>query len=326
MGGFQAGVDTPISVSGLPLSDSQKAEILETYAPKVWLAEEEKYFPSPVEFSFMHNRRLWEPEGHDNWWLYTYEDMAAASSVLDYFHGCDGYPCQLSDVPVYAFWDEVDDVLIGSVAYDVVDLVYFFWFPYNRGKYVAIADTTFGHHVGDWEHISIRLKPEWDEGTGQWVYVLHEIYLSAHDFGETYSPDEITEWESTHPVVFTAWGSHGIWLEEGDHHYDTIDIELLGIKFYDIELYDYTSPGSAWDTWNYVEGYDYDNQAGLAGNAWPTWMSDEFDNPELGYTDPASGPIYRWGTDSRDCVIYCIRSSGPTGPVSKNVWDVQDLK
>ena len=120
-----------------------------------------------------------------------------------------------------------------------------------------------------------------------------------------------------------SWGvSNGIWLEAGNHHYFTIDL-----IFDEEKLYDYTSPGTAWDTWNYVEAYDYDNQAGLIGNAWPSWMSDKFDNPNLGYTDPASGPIYRWGNvKDGDFYGFYRLASGPTGPVSKGVWDVQDLK
>jgi hypothetical protein len=328
MGNYQAGVDTPISVSGLPLSDSQKAEILETYAPRVWLSgwhpnhpEGEIYYPSPVEFSFLHNRRTWVLGDTDNWWLETYEDFGP-SDRLKYFYGCDGdvNPCQLSDVPVYAFWDEVDDVLIGSVAYDVVDLIYFFWFPYNRGK--EVLDTVFGNHVGDWEHVSIRLIPEWDDGSGKWEYIPYQIYLSAHNFGETYSYYDITRVAGTHPVVYAAWGSHGIWKDEGDHNYE--DVVIVFITYH---LIDYTSEGTAWDTWEYIEAYDYDNQAGLVGNAWPTWMSDDYDNPELGYTDPASGPIKRWGNvKDGDFFGYYRLTSGPTGPVDKPVWDVQDLK
>ena len=54
--------------------------------------------------------------------------------------------------PVYAFYAEKGE--------GVVDLVYFFWYPYNRGK--EVLDTIWGNHVGDWEHITVRLT----EGRG----------------------------------------------------------------------------------------------------------------------------------------------------------------
>jgi hypothetical protein len=312
--------------SPLSLSDSQKAEILTTYAPRVHLSNnhpngDEIYYPSPVEFSFQHNRRLWRPEDHDNWWIYTYEDLEDTSDTLDYFHGCDGDPCQLSDVPVYAFWDEF--LLIGGeLTDDVVDLIYWFWFPYNRGK--KCISTTYGHHVGDWEHISIRLIPEWDEVSGQWIYTPYQIYLSAHDFGKLYPWDDIDiQKDSTHPIVYAAWGSHGIWATIGEHVYRSIEI---------CDFVDYTGAGDPWDTWEYVEAYDYDTRTGLTGNAWPTWMSKAYDDGRLGYTDPASGPIYRWGNDKKMCVdpnpfdIPCQREQGPTGPIDKNVWDRLELR
>ena len=322
---YQATEETVMPHSPLPLSESQKADFITTYAPRVWLSGPdsvhstgEPYFPSPVEFSFQHNRRIWEPDDHDNWWLYTYEDMDSPSDVLDYFHGCDGDPCQLSDVPVYAFWDEVF-LIGGELTDDVVDLIYFFWFPYNRGK--SCAGTTWGHHVGDWEHISIRLVLEWDDESGQWNYTPYQIYLSRHKAKHS----ELLSWDviekvSTHSIVYAAWGSHGIWDKPGKNHYDTKVCEL----------YDWTGDGTSWDTWQYVEAYDYDTKTGLISNAWPTWMSKAYDDERLGYTDPASGPIERWGNDAWDCdwVVYeaCRRESGPTGPIDKGVWDVPELR
>jgi hypothetical protein len=121
--------------------------------------------------------------------------------------------------------------------------------------------------------------------------------------------------------VYAAWGSHGIWDEPDKNYYDTKG---------SCDLYDYTNAGTPWNTWQYVEAYDYDYKTGLTVNAWPTWMSKAYDNPTIGYTDPTSGPIERWGNDKWDCdfVVFeaCRREQGPTGPIDKNVWDVLELR
>ena len=44
---------------------------------------------------------------------------------------------------------------VGEFDVEVADLVYFFYYPYNRGKEVLF--TIWGNHVGDWEHITVRL-------------------------------------------------------------------------------------------------------------------------------------------------------------------------
>ncbi len=84
--------------------------------------------------------------------------------------------------------------------------------------------------------------------------------------------------------------------------------------------------GAAWDTWLNVETYDHGAQQGLGTSLWPVWMSTDFDEPcaEPGCdpSDPASGAIYRWGNPECGSVFgICRLCDGPTGPVSKGVWD-----
>jgi CSLREA domain-containing protein len=352
----------PAMPSSLPApSDTEKASSLHRYAPRVWLAdyepdhpEGEIYFPSSVEWSFEHLDRIYYS---GNWWLTTEEHPPDASSVLDYFYGCDGLhtssPCNLKDVPVYAFWDEVEiDVAGDSVL--VHDLIYFYFYPYNRGK--EVADTVWGNHVGDWEHVSVRLTPQWDEGNG-WMLNPAQIYLSSHDFGRNYAWDQIakevgyeiylplilhqassalnagfsqsqqialdgsTSSIATHPVVYAAWGAHGNWRDPGAHVYAHLPIGGV--------LTDWTGAGTAWDTWRRILAFDYDTKLGLSGSTWPVWMSKDYDDPLIGDSNPASGPIYRWGNDERECNSLfgqCILESGPTGPVDKGVWDTEILQ
>ena len=60
---------------------------------------------------------------------------------MPYFAG------ELETAKLYAYWADKGN--------DVVDLVYWTYYPYDRGK--SVVDTIWGNHVGDWEHMSVRL-------------------------------------------------------------------------------------------------------------------------------------------------------------------------
>lgn len=221
---------------------------------------------------------------------------------------------------VYAFY--------ADKGMDVVDLVYFFWYPYNRGK--EVVDTIWGNHVGDWEHITVRLLRGPDDALSP-----SQVYLSAHSFGGVYEWADVERHAETHPVVYSAWGSHGVWDSPGDHVYMSIGEEQFGvcITLVCADLTDETSQGTAWDTWENVAGFDYFAQEGLEGESWPVWMSDDFKDPGADPADvPGGGPIYRWGNtedcstlgvDISDLIGVCRLEDGPTGPVSKDVWGAE---
>jgi hypothetical protein len=260
------------------------------------------------------------------YWLRTWEGVEG-SDVLPFFRGCNGYstsnPCTINDVPVYAFWVK-KSTQVGKELFDYVDLVYFFYYPYNRGK--EVVNTIWGNHVGDWEHVTVRLMWAYDDQTG-WSLQPVQMYISAHDFGGIYEWDEIPKINDTpHPIVYSAEGSHGVWLTPGRHKYGEAGPE--GSKE---DLVDWTSQGTAWDTWNKMAAFDYNAKQGLGGSTWPLWMSDDFTNPGTcgAPSNPACGPIFRWGNMARDCEFgfgNCRLETGPTGPISKGVWSPGILK
>ena len=92
----------PMSID---VTDDEKLNFLATYAPRVWIAQNESYWPSSVEWAFPHLERF---VNGTYYWLRTREGLDEPSDVLDFFRGCNGYstsnPCTISDVPVYAFW------------------------------------------------------------------------------------------------------------------------------------------------------------------------------------------------------------------------------
>jgi hypothetical protein len=158
------------------------------------------------------------------YWLRTTNQLATPSDyTLAVFAG------HLSTAPVYAFWVEKQP------GFRLVDLVYLFYYPYNRGK--EVINTIWGNHVGDWEHITVRLI--WGQPDS--------VYIAAHSFGSAVKWNSISKTNLTHPIIYSAWGSHGSWLTPGRHIYRTINDPILGIKIAD--LYDDCSAGTAWTTW-----------------------------------------------------------------------------
>lgn len=331
-------------VPGFPYPDIDDAGIQDTlvsFAPRVWLNEptsgvEQPFWPSSVDWAFdQNNPGLERFLLNGQYWLRTVPNLESPSSLLlPLFNGEDP---TTSTVPSYAFWARKPTEVCGyPVGNEWIDLVYFFYYPYNRGKLISLVNTVFGNHVGDWEHLTIRLewRREGFPGTWDWRAVPSLVHLSAHSFGMDYEWETMTRTDGlapscytsdcTHPVVYSARGSHGLWREPGDHIY--------GIAL-TTALIDSCAAGTAWDTWQDLEMFDYHDPSansghGLGGSTWPLWMGNQFWDPgSTDPSDPAAGPVFRWGNPegSADSGIDPLRGyyrleKGPTGPVSKPVW------
>jgi hypothetical protein len=288
-------------------TDAEKLSLLTTYAPRIIEARGERYHASSVEFSFGNLTRYRASDGR--YWVRTRGSLSSPSDTLPYFAG------DLATAPIYAFWADKTFSIAGA-ATQGVDLIYYAYYPYNRGK--EVLSTVYGNHVGDWEHVSVRATPQWDAARG-WSLAPDLVYVASHDFGT------LARWSNaprtgTHLTVYSAWGSHGMWTTPGSHTYQT----LTG----GIELIDECSNGSAWDTWNRVYAMDYLRQVGLGGSPWPRWMSRDQTSAGTGdASNPAAGGIYRWGNPEQGCIPgVCRLENGPTGPVNKGVWSANPLQ
>ncbi|MDH5508411.1 MAG: Vps62-related protein, partial [Anaerolineae bacterium] len=297
----------PITID---VTEDEKLTLLEQYAPLVYFNPEitielgpasvtkegERFYPSSVEWSFDHLFRYspsdlppfipesnydmgWNfnphhlfPQPDNQYYVATKEMIESPSDWLEYHRGCDGTatdnPCQLSDAPAYAFWNKQIIPLNGQDI-EVVDLTYFFYYPYNRGK--EYFSTVWGNHVGDWEHITVRLGWVYNP-TGGWEIKPIELLVSAHDFGTSHPWDTITKVPaSDHPIVYSANGGHGNYMTSGTHRYGKIWIGPTPIF-----LYDNTGEGDEWNTWSNLETYDFDAEQGLGSSIWPRWMSTDY--------------------------------------------------
>ncbi|XP_023246281.1 uncharacterized protein LOC106647653 [Copidosoma floridanum] len=204
-------------------------------------------------------------------------------------------------------------------------VTYWMFYPYSEGKAVCVLDLGFlgswpipniggmclgvlkeyGSHVGDWEHVSLYFKGK-DHPVA--------MYVSAHDAGAFYRyealsgtfvyesqetrkgglfqkptfPERVFTSQGSHPVLFSARGSHGLWTAPGKHKFVRLP-----------RLYDESGFGTPWPTWRKLELlWDWES------NAMPGWMTftGKWGNPKSN-----CHPLARFGFN------ICEFVDGPTG-------------
>ncbi|KAK3748447.1 hypothetical protein QZH41_007041 [Actinostola sp. cb2023] len=235
------------------VSGNNLHELARQWAPAVKLARGEQWRPSSVDFFLRHVNLHGGPNynpltSHNlpgcnrNCCLSTKEELGCASCTRPGFLRGESP----SSVPVYTTI-HVDG--------NVVEIIYRFFYPYNRGKRVCVGIyfhgciggySTFGHHVGDWEHVKVRFVDN----------KLHSMFLQTHSSEITQEYVGTFRWngqsfqkghrqlkmeQCTHGVVYSADGSHGFWPSVGRHVY----IRIVNGD----TLVDNCSNGDAWNTW-----------------------------------------------------------------------------
>ncbi|XP_039282624.1 LOW QUALITY PROTEIN: putative vacuolar protein sorting-associated protein TDA6 [Nilaparvata lugens] len=252
--------------------------LVKKWAPLIWLAPGEEFLPSSTKSflehvvpfmpsTWFHDQQARKisflPTGSESqqWFLKTFQDVDKLlfnkSSILY------GENPNKESVPVYTH-------LTNCKKQGHFQVTFWLFYPYNRGKEVCTLNTLmgvvpiprwlngqclglmkeFGNHVGDWEHVSLNFKGKEHPA---------EMYVSVHSFGSYYKFDEtrnqfilhgrmaryrpqfpktVNLIQGSHPVLFAAKGSHGLWATPGRHKYVNIP-----------SLYDESGYGVKWTTW-----------------------------------------------------------------------------
>lgn len=271
------------------LTDEARYDLLNMYAPRIWWHEDEEFFASTIEYAQENMTRTMSTRGY----TYYLEGIDKPTYMTDYLYG------QKEGAKAYAFAVEKE--------YKYLDLSYFIFTPYNKAK--EVLGIQFGNHIGDWEHVTVRLMNYTEDGKNYYRPV--SVDYSAHSFRNYVSWDEIEIVDSTHPVAYTALGSHGMWKDPGVHVY----VDAIVVK-----LTDECSQGTAWDLWqpNQMETYSYDalthTGKGIGTSEWSTAF-------DLDYHNENSDCVSRWGNDGWNypVQIYPQLTGGPGGPQQKNV-------
>jgi len=318
-------------------------QLVTNWAPRVWLHSQEPFYPSSVPFHLRHTevRDQYEsvvhpsplspdtlPTGEETggWHLNTPQDMECVNCFQDFF---SGEP--VSSVPSYVFVTEHND------SCQTVDITYSLFYPFNYGKDVCLGVEaggacigswmTFGNHVGDWEHVSLRLQGgqpvqiyvgvhsfgawyDWDIASGKFLFsegshLLRRTYREGRflDVKTTVNyPAELVLEETGHPVVFSANGSHGVWAGAGKHTY---------LHILTVHLDDWCEEGVSWDTWNNLEIIETGDWDSFTGN--DTWVGFRGD----------WGNVEKMNCEFEPLVGECGLVGGPTGPHKYFTHDFQ---
>ncbi|WP_240359634.1 Vps62-related protein [Pyxidicoccus trucidator] len=277
-------------LQGLPVDGATALQ----FAPRIWLHAGEYYFPSSVEF-FLPNVQ------EQNGYLVTRQPLGCDSCTDPQF--LDGQRPDQVPVPMYV---EVVHRTSQGAPTNITDLIYWNFYPYNNGKRVCIGwyspwgcaggYSTFGNHVGDWEHLTVRLidgRP-------------YAVYLSQHASGQTFlfgaKELAVLGW---HPEAYAALGSHGLYPDAARHIYQN----LPNGDF----LADDTSRGLAWDGWVRPVVFPWQPLGSYTGSL--SWLNITSD-----WGNPASG--CEW---SEPVAGQCVLNSGPTAPMKKTFSQPQAL-
>lgn len=163
----------------------------------------------------------------------------------------------------------------------------------------------YGNHVGEWEHLSLYFEGNNYPTT---------LFISTHDVGAYYTYDQVFNvfryrnsrndkgilqrptypstlkvYNNSHPIVFAANGSHGLWATPGNHVYSRFPY-----------LHDETGFGESWATWKNVE---------IINTTQPEYFWAHFKG-KWGNRKFGCYPIF-----SRFIPYMCTFVNGPSGPM-----------
>ncbi|WP_331730668.1 Vps62-related protein (plasmid) [Kitasatospora sp. NBC_00070] len=265
-------------------SDSERASV----GLKVWLASAEENFPSSVDLHLANTHV-------SNGYRVTNEPLGCASCTNPAFlRGTRPDGTREGTPPMYT---EVVHRTRNSSPTNITDVVYWMFYPYNNGKRVCIGVytpfgcaggySTFGNHVGDWEHVTVRYVDDQP----------YQVTLSQHEGDQTFLyGSKYLELDLFRPVVYAATGSHALYSASGNFTYKKLPNGD--------SLVDRTSRGTAWEWASYPANQFIWQSAGTYAGSW-SWLN---------YTG-------RWGNPESTCVgspvNQCVLENGPEGPNMK---------
>ena len=284
----------PIMICTYPGVPYKIARLIHNWAPLIKLDQNEVWRPSGIEH-FLSNTKL---EGCGQ----RPEPSSLTSSNLErcntnsYLTTKEILSCPSCTEPVFLRGQHPRNVPLNVIYREhknFLEVAYWTFFPYNRGKRVCLGYfqkgcfllgriwgrcpsgenlgcigeySAFGHHVGDWERITVRFRKVNDD------YRIYSIHLSTHGIdvtnkfggeflwkdGQFKKRDQtIAMYGGTHAVIYSSEGSHGMWPSPGRHEYKVLPNGDT--------LVDYTSSGVSWYTWERLKPVQYDPRGQYSG-------------------------------------------------------------
>lgn len=195
---------------------TQIQSIFNSYSPWIYFHPEEKYLPSSVNWFFTNGALLYEkgqesqpvliepngsnlPQGGSNdgnYWL----DLPVDENAKERVKEGDLQSCQ-----VYLHVKP----MLGATFTDIAIWVFF---PFNgparaKVEFINISLGKIGEHVGDWEHVTLRVS--------NLNAQLYGVYLSQHSRGRWVKASELEFEGGNKPVVYASLHGHAMYPRAG---------------------------------------------------------------------------------------------------------------
>jgi hypothetical protein len=296
----------------LPNLQKQTAQI---YAPLVWLNQGETWMPSSIDYFALSMNAVCDgrqvagdirsltaamlPPGGgapapgsdtSRCFFMTKTPLSGPYDQPAFLHGQDP---STTSAPIYVFiYQDSNQRSSGDF-----NAQYMTFYPYNLGKNACTglapndncigSRVEMGDHVADWELMTIRFANNRPVAVHVGSHG-NDIPNTAWTFfapGWTSTGNAANgpalAWEGTHPVVYSAGGSHGVYGWSGKHNYLTTPVGD--------QMNDYTSQGTRWQTWQNVVWSDDSRYTVLLNQYDGRWG-----NPHMGKSGCDISQVPNW--------------------------------
>lgn len=194
---------------------SQIEALVRAYSPWIYFHPDEPYLPSSVGWFFDNGALLYKkdspapaavdsagsnlPQGGanaDEYWLDLPADEAARSRL------------KMGDLQSSEAYVHVKPMLGGTFT----DVVVWVFYPFNgparaKVEFLNISFKRLGEHVGDWEHVTLRVS----NFSGE----LRRVFFAEHSSGEWKEASEVEFQGGNKPVVYAALHGHAAYPHPG---------------------------------------------------------------------------------------------------------------
>ncbi|KAJ0444039.1 putative vacuolar protein sorting-associated protein [Helianthus annuus] len=195
---------------------NQIEALVQTYSPMVYFHPSEPYLPSSVDWFFQNGALLYhkgdesnpspiDPNGSnlpqggsndDTYWLDLPKDDSSKQRVKKgdlqdasaYFHVKPMYGGLFTDIAIWLFY------------------------PFNgasraKVEFINISLGKIGEHVGDWEHVTLRIS----NFNGE----LNRVFFAQHSWGTWVSASSLEYANGNKPVVYSSLNAHSSYPKPG---------------------------------------------------------------------------------------------------------------
>ncbi|CAH9147848.1 unnamed protein product [Cuscuta epithymum] len=220
---------------------AQIKALMEAYSPVIFFHPDEAFFPSSVEWFFENGALLYtkgkesEPVGIDpNGANLPQGGSNDGSYWLDLPTGdADKEKLKKGNIQNASAYIHVKPMFAGTFT----DIAVWLFYPFNgaaiaKVEFLTIPLGKIGEHVGDWEHVTLRIS--------NFNGALTSVYFSQHARGVWESASQLEFKEGTNkPVVYSSKDGHAAYPKPGENLQGSGDIGIRN---------DTDSGGSVMDT------------------------------------------------------------------------------